>query len=240
MDIAREKEQVVVAKVPSSLGREHIVVLMEIDGAHKQGLLKLGVVVQGCCPHENRVGVHIHIVAEGEEVQGIGVCAFFALDNLPVRAPHRGSRVEHGEAVLGVVVQKLGPQDIVLFVAQLHKSSPELGKVLVYQIVQFVAGELRVALDHPHIAEAVDDVFLLAPERSVADKIGAVVQKGRVYCLADNLFTDRNLFDVRGAHKTDQRILLFPAALGFQRGEQGKRRRAAQKECRRQSSFLTF
>ena len=235
-DLLREEEDIVRSAVPAAAGREKIVILSEIYRRDEQRTIPVRLIVERIRTHKHRIGVHIDIADEFEEAEGVEVTALVALDYLAVGASHRGPSAEDGHAVLGIVVEFPRAEHILLLVPQLHHRPSELGEVSVYQIVEGFARKLRIALDHPHVALAVDDIGILAPDRAVAHQIGPVVQKGGIDGPPDEIVPDLKLFDIAGAHQAQQRISLPGLFLRGQRiccGEQ-------QAQGRNQSSFLIF
>ncbi len=97
------------------------------------------------------------------------------LDDLSVFVTHGPSATEHGDTILGVIVQIRGPERVAVLVAKLHQRPPELCEILVYIIIQTLAAKHGVVLDDLDIAESVDHVLVHIPQRGVAYQQGGVV-----------------------------------------------------------------
>ncbi len=209
MDVALEEEYLFLPVVPASVGRKHVLFLPEIHVGGEPGLFRLGFVLKRIGLDEDGIGEHIDVPLEDIEFRGIEILAVVALDNLAVLAFHRGSAREDRNAVLGVVIENTGTQDIFALVSQLHQGTAELREVQVYEIVEFVARELCLPLNHPHVAYAVDYAAVQLPDSAVANQIGAVVQESGIHGLADKALRSFLLLDELGTDKPDNRICLL-------------------------------
>ena len=179
MDIVIEKKELPVAVVPARVRRKHIPVLPGIClGAEDRAVL-VRVVDYARGPDEYAVSEHVDVVGEGEGLERGVISSAEALDDLTVLVPHRPASFEYGDAVLGVVVQKPGSQEVAVLVLELHERSPELGKVLVYEIDHTVAGQDCGLLEYLHVAYRLDLLDVHVPEGGVAEQEGIVVQKTR-------------------------------------------------------------
>ena len=85
------------------------------------------------------VGVHIDIPLESEKLLLGVVSTVRALDHLAVLVAHGCTALEYGDAVTGIVVKEVRPQGIAVLVQKLDLRSPELGKVVVDNVVQTFA-----------------------------------------------------------------------------------------------------
>ena len=238
VDITFEEEHLGPALVPASVGGEHVVLLVpEIDIGSEPGFLRCGIIFESRGLDEHGIGEHVDVPLEEELLVGVVVPSVVTLDYLSVLAPHRRPAREHGDAVLGVVVEDFRPQYVLLLVAQLHDGAAELREVVVYQIVELLAREFGFALDQPHVPDAMYDAAVHIPHRAVADKIGSVMQEGRAHGLAhEPVLLRLLLFDELRAYETDQRIRLLGAGPSRQRTAGRQKQRGG----KNQSSFLTF
>ena len=233
VDVVAEEEGLVIALIPAAAGREHPAVLPEVDLRQEIGPRRLGIVAQLLRAHEDGVREHVDVAVEVEHVAGVLIGAFVALDDLPVGADHRRAAGEDGQAVLRVVVQGIGAEDIVPLVAQLDHAAAELREALVDQVIQLAAGQHGLALREADVAETVDEFLLHVPEGRVAGEIGAVMQESRVDGLARHTPVLLHLLQGDGVEQAYQRVCLPGILLGRQR------QRCEQQGCEEdQSSFL--
>ena len=111
---------------------------------------------------------------------GLGVVgAVVALDQLAVLVAHRAAVLEDGDGVLGVVVQVAGAQGVAVLVLELDHGAPELGQVIVDEVVQLLAGQHRLVLQDADVAEGLDDMDVHVPVGRVADQVRLVVEEAR-------------------------------------------------------------
>ena len=185
MDLACEEEGLPRPVVPAAAGGEHIVVLPEVYVGVEGGALDVRTVVQRRSLDEHGVREHVHIVGEGEQMRLRVVGAVEALDDLAVLVFHRRAVSEHGDAVLGVVVQIACAESVFVFIHELHHASAELSKVLVHVVIQRAAGQHCALLHQFHVAFGVDYIVCDSPECCVADQISVVVEKSGVDRLAE-------------------------------------------------------
>ena len=180
MHVPEERELFQSPLVKTGLRRKHVVVPPCVGAGSESGYVRACVVVQIISLHEYRVSVHVDVVRETERLELGIVMAVIALDDLAVFAAHRGAAAEQSHAVLGVVVEVAGAQDVFLFVAELDYPAPELSQVPVDEVVKRLTGKQGLALDELDIALAVDGLGVDVPQGGVADEQGAVVLKGRL------------------------------------------------------------
>ena len=233
MHHAVEEEGLLQALVPSAVGRKHVVVLPEIYLLREHRAAISGFIVDAVAFDEDGVREHVHIVLELEEsLLGI-VGAVRTLDYLPVLVLHGRPAREECEGVLGIVVQEVGAEGVVVLVLQLHQCSARLDEVFVDDVVHLVGGEDGALLHHPHVAPGIDNPGIHVPEGRVADEVGVVVEEGGVDGLAEihpALLYEFKGFGLDEAHQT---VLPLSLVLGGQAG--------AQKECDgKDCYFLTF
>ena len=236
MYVSVEEEYVGLALIPAAVRRKHVAFVPEVDVRGEPRLLDGRIVFEGGGLDEHGVGEHVHVAVEEEIFVGIQVAPVVALDDLAVLALHRRSAGEYRHAVARVVVKYVCAQYVLLLVAQLHDRAPELGEVLVNQIVQPFAGQLGLSLQQAHVAPAFDYAAVEIPHGAVADKVGPVMQEGGAHGLAHKPFRGLLLLQRLGADEAHEGILLPGAVLG----RKEKRRRNQKQSGKYQSSSLTF
>ena len=177
MDVAVEKEGLPLPVIPSVVGIKHVVVLPCAGLGAEGSPILIGVVFQPGGLDEDGVGVHVHLFGEGEQLdlRIIGACD--ALYHLAGLVPHGAPVEETGDAVPGVVIQETCSQRVPVLVLELDQGAAELGKVLVYDIIQAVALEDGTVLDDLDVPPGLDEFRVHVPHGRVAEKVGVVVEE---------------------------------------------------------------
>ena len=228
-----KKEGLLQTLVPSPVGREHIVILPEIYLLREYGAALPRLIVDKVALDEDGVGEHVHVVPELEEALLGVVGAVRTLDYLPVLILHGRPAREECEGVLGVVVQEVGAEGVVVLILQLHQRTASLNQVVVNDIVHLVGGEDGAFLHHPHVPPGIDHSRIHVPEGSVADEICIVVEEGGVDGLTEIHPALLDKFEGFSLYETHQTVLLLSFILGRQAG--------AQQQCDGEGYyFLTF
>ena len=175
MDLPVEEEHLVRTVVPPGACRKHAAAPPDIGTRTEDGDVGLGVELQVVGLDEHRIGVHVDVSdeAEGRGLRIVG--SEVALDDLAVLVAEGSPVAEDGDAVLGVVVQVLRPQGVLVLVLELHDAAPELCKVVIDEIVQLVTGQDCPVLDDADVSYGLDDVGVDIPQGSVAEQLGRVV-----------------------------------------------------------------
>ena len=177
MDISGEEELLSRPVIHSGVCGEHLVVLPGIYWGIESGQLQIRVERHIIRPHENGIHVHIHAADELERLDLGIVCSVRAFYDLPVLVPHRGSVLEYGHGVLGIVVQVSGPERVVVLVLQLHHASAELRPVLVHEVIQFVTAKDGLVLEDLYVAVRIDQGCVHVPDGGVAYKVCVIVKE---------------------------------------------------------------
>ena len=144
---------------------------------------------------------------------GLGVVgAVEALDNLTVLVFHRGSVLEDCDGILGVVVEVVGPQRVLVLVFELDQRAAELRHILVHHILQGLAPEGCPVLDDAYVTYRIDDVGVDIPESRVAKQVRIVMEEPRrAHDLPVTLAPDFHNLGRFCADQGDERIrILFP------------------------------
>ena len=191
VDILHEGEYLLCMLVPSRLCGEHVVIPPGVGIRAENGYLGACVVVKRIGLDEHRIGVHVDIAQEAE-LPDLGIVGtLVALDDLAILVPHRRTELEGGETVLCVVVQVMGPEGVLVLVLQLHQGTAELGKVVIDEIVQFVAAQYGPVLDDLDMAVAADYILVDVPDGRVAQELGRIVFEAGIaqrLAVADPIF----------------------------------------------------
>lgn len=177
MHIVTEKKQIIRPVVPAVPRCKHVLVFPSINSPSELRLVYIRKIIKPCSPYENRIGEHIDISTELEYFRFCIVLPVIALDDISVLVPHGTSGTENADTVLGIVIQIGSPQQVALFVLQLHKVSTELGEIPVDDIMHLVAGEDCIFLLYAHPPYGVYIVPVHIPESGVAFQISVIMQK---------------------------------------------------------------
>ena len=225
MNVIPEEEHLTPPVVPPSIGGKHILVLPCIRTVSELRKVPVRLVRESCRLHKDGVSEHVHIVYKSEELYLGLVAPCLALDYLPVLVFHGAAAPEHGDTVLGVVVQIPGPEDIVVLVPELHHITAEFGKVPVYMVYHLFTLQFSLFLDYLHIADSVYYLRVDIPECGVADKVCIIMQEsGRTGHLPETLSVHIQQLGFLGAYEYDNAVLRFFHRLLLGNGGNRKRR----------------
>ena len=230
VDVAVEEDQLLVAVIPAVVGGKHVVVLPGVGGIAEIGRVDVGVVFEAGGLDEEGVREHVHVVHELEGL-GLGIIGTeAALDDLAVLVPHRGAVLEDGDAVLRIVVEVVGAEDVLILVLQLDNPAAELRKVLIDNIFQGRTAEFGPVLDDLDMPFGENDVGRHVPEGGIAEEVRVVVQEtGGTYHLAVVLAVHFQQAGGLGADEGDKAVLpRLP--LGGEGGTEGGERPDHQEE----------
>ena len=223
MHAAVEEEGLLQTLVPAPVGRKHAVVLPEIYPFREDGAAVLRLVVDAAAADEDGVGEHVHVGLELEIPQLGIVGTVRTLDDLPVLVFHRSAAGEVCQGVPGVIVEIVGAEGVVVFVFQLHQSTAGLDEIVVDHVVHLVRGEDGALLHHADVAPGVDYLGIHVPEGRIADKVGVVVEEGRVDGLAVASAALVDQLQALGLDKAHQTVFLLRIVLGREAGAEQER-----------------
>ena len=231
MDPVPEEEQFARPVIPAGVRRKHVVFFPGIGRDAERGETAVRVIGQAARLDEDRVREHVDLVREREQLDLGVVRAGLALDNLPVLVLHGAAVLEDGHAVAGVVVQETGTEHVMVLVLQLHERTPELREVAVDEIRQVVAGQDRLLLEDPDIADGFDLLPVHVPVGRVADQVGVVMQEtGRARDFPVIAAVPLHQFHFLGAHQAHQRIRPLRFDLGGQIEDAGQSQQEKQEK----------
>ena len=215
-----EQEQIFGAVVPSVIGRKHVFLFPGIRTYAKVGHSALCIVFEGRRFYEDRVREHVHIVSKCEQFDLGLIDTGAAFYYLPILIFHCTAVHEGGHTIPGIVVQMPGPEGVAILVFQLDKRASELGKVVIHQINELVAGQFCLFLDDAYIVDTLNYGSVHVPEGGVADEVGIIMKEaGRADNLSVALSVPVDLLHALCTQKADQRVRLLCLLCPYREGK---------------------
>ena len=179
MDIQAEKENLLVAVIPSGIGRQHVVLAPGIGTETERCLVPGRIIYEIRRLHEHGIREHIDIVGKCERLRLriVSTCATF--DYLTFGILHGTAVEKYRDTVTRIVVKEFRTENIMVLVLQLHQRAAELGQVTVHIIGKLVTGQNRLILKDFHIADSENFIGPHIPERGIANEKSVIVQETR-------------------------------------------------------------
>ena len=223
MHTVGKEEQFPRPVVPAGVGRKHVVFFPGIGPAAEGGETPVGIVGQAGRLDEDRVGEHVDIVRESEQLDLRVIGTRLALNDLAILVLHGATALEHGDAVPGVVIQVTGAEHVVVLVFQLDECPAEFSQVPVDIISKVVTRQDGLVLEDLDMANGLDQLLVNPPVSGVADQIGIVVQEtGRAGDPPVIHAVPLDQHGILAAHQAHQGIRLLPFILGRQVQDAGQ------------------
>ena len=214
--VAVEKEVLAGTVVGAGIRGKHIPILPGVGVVAERSQRQIRFILEPGGLDKNGIGVHIHVLAEGEGLDLGIIAAGHTFYYLAILIPHRGAVAEYGHTVLRVVVQEARLQGVVVLVGKNHDAAAELREVAVHIVIQLVAAQLGPVLDDLDPAHGIDKLVVHIPYRCVTEQIGVVVQEaGRPsHHAAAALSVHFQQLQGIGADQADQTVLVPGLWLG--------------------------